>query len=804
LRPSPDGGLGSAEMALELDQPVAPTGQYEPPAPVPADPGVPLPPDSVAYRLKRKLLGPPLHSEEMEHQRLGKPTALAVFASDNLSSSAYATEEILHVLIPLVGVAAFSLVVPVTVAMLVVLAFLILSYRETIKEYPSAGGAYLVTRDNFGIIPAQVAGASLLTDYILTVAVSSSAGTAALVSAFEGLSPYRVPIALFFIALIAYGNLRGVKESGKIFAVPTYFFIVNMLVLLGLGLWKYLGGDLPLIGHHVEGNVPFGSAHEGLFYGAGLFGVAHAFASGGAAVTGVEAISNGVPAFRKPEWKNARQTLVVMGTGLGIMFLGLSMLAAAIKVAPFENGTPTVIAQVGEAVYGHGAIGDILFYALQAGTMLILVMAANTGFADFPRLASFQAGDSFLPRQMTKRGHRLVYSNGVIVLAGAAMLLTVATGAVVTRLIPLYAIGVFTGFTLSQAGMTKHHIRLKEPGWKRSLAINGIGAVLSFVVAVIIAYTKFADGAWVILVVLPILVVLLLRLNRQYGREAAELEHEVPAAATAPILRRHVVLVFVDHLDAASARAIQYARTLTPDELRAVHFVIDDAHAAALADEWRRLGLQRVPLELVACPDRRLTRAAVECVARELSDGQTEVSVLLPERKYKGLWHRVLHDRTADAIQEQVSRLSHANVTTVPFHFGTKVEAVRTAASYASTLAASGDATLDVPRPDDDGDAAEAAGLRDVVPARTPIIDAQWRERVVVAGRVRSVRVAPLHDAPTLELVLVDDTGAISVVFLGRRALAGVEVGTRMAVEGMVGVHKARLALLNPTYRLLV
>jgi amino acid transporter len=481
------------------------------------------PPDGLAYRAKRRFLGEPLHSDELEHQRLGKPTALAVFASDNLSSTAYATEEILHVLVPLIGLAAFSLVVPITVSMLVVLGFLILSYRETIKEYPSAGGAYLVTRDNFGIVPAQVAGASLLTDYILTVAVSASAGTAALVSAFEALEPFRVPIAVSFIAVIAFGNLRGVKESGRVFAVPTYFFMLNMLLLLGLGLWKYLTGDLPVLGTPVEGHVHWGSASDGVFYGAGIFGVLHAFASGGAAVTGVEAISNGVPAFRQPAWRNARQTLVIMGTGLGVMFLGLSMLAATIEVAPFEGGTPTVLAQVGKAVFDGGMLGDVLFYALQAGTMLILVMAANTGFADFPRLASFQAGDSFLPRQMTKRGHRLVYSNGIITLAVAAMVLVVATQAVVTRLIPLYAIGVFTGFTLSQAGMTRHHLRRREPGWRRGLVINGIGAGLSFVVTVIIAVTKFADGAWVILIVLPVMVWLLLRLNRQYEREAEEL-----------------------------------------------------------------------------------------------------------------------------------------------------------------------------------------------------------------------------------------------------------------------------------------
>jgi amino acid transporter len=779
---------------------------------VSAAPGVPLPPDSLSYRLKRKLLGKPLHSEELEHQRLGKPTALAVFASDNLSSSAYATEEILHVLLPVAGVVAFSLVFPITVAMCVVLGFLILSYRETIKEYPSAGGAYLVTKDNFGPTTAQVAGASLLIDYILTVAVSSAAGTAALVSAFDALDPYRVPIAVFFIALIAFGNLRGVKESGRIFAIPTYFFMATMGLLLGIGAWKYLAGDLPdFSGVVEEGQLTLedvAPSGVGLLLGVKLYDVLHAFASGGAAVTGVEAISNGVPAFRKPEWRNARQTLVIMGTGLGVMFLGLSALAAEIQVRPFEGGTPTVISQIGEAVFGGGVVGDSLYYALQAGTMLILIMAANTGFADFPRLASFQAGDSFLPRQLTKRGHRLVYSNGIIALAGAAIFLVVVTGAEVTRLIPLYAIGVFTGFTLSQAGMTRHHWRKREPGWRKSLAIQGFGAILSGVVAVIIAVTKFADGAWAILIILPVLVLALLRLNRQYVREARHLEADVPAAATAPILRRHVVLVLIDQLDLAAARAIQYARTLTPDELRAVHFVIDDEAARRLADDWGRLGLHRVSLELVECPDRRLTRTAVETVARELADGQTEVSVLLPDRKYRGLWHRILHDRTADEIQEEVSRLPHANVTSVPFHF----DSIDDAKVPLSAIMGPGTSVLEAAGPRGAGGgevdfAATPAGKSDgramaPVPGCVPIAEVRYRDRVRIAGRVRTIRVAPQHDAPVLELELDDGTAALSAVFLGRRQLPGVDVGTRMVVEGTVGLHHQRLAVLNPTYEL--
>ena len=775
---------------------------FEAPTPLPAEPPVNLPPDSLGYRVKRRMLGDPLHTDQLEHERLGKPTALAVFASDNLSSSAYATEEILHTLIPVVGLVAFSLVVPITLAMLVVLGFLILSYRETIKAYPSAGGAYLVTRDNFGSNVAQVAGAALLTDYILTVSVSTAAGTAALVSAVDALEPYRVPIALFFIALVAFGNLRGVRESGKLFAAPTYFFIVNMGVLLSVGLVKYLTGDLPTVGRHLPGMVEFGTKTDGFFMGATLFVVLHAFASGGAAVTGVEAISNGVPAFRKPEWRNARQTLVVMGLGLGVMFLGLSMLASKIKVAPFEDGAPTVIAQVGEAVYGSGALGEALFYSLQVGTLLILVLAANTGFADFPRLASFQAGDRFLPRQLTKRGHRLVYSNGIIALAAAAALLVVVTGAEVTRLIPLYAVGVFTSFTLSQAGMTKHHWRLREPGWKTSIVIQGFGAVISALVAVILAVTKFSEGAWVILLLIPLIVVFVLRLSKQYEAEDEQLEADVPRAMAAPILRRHVVLVFVDKLDAATARAIQYARTLTPDDLRAVHFALDPDEAEALGTRWAEVGMSKVPLDLVACPDRRLTRAAVELVARDLADGETEVSVLLPDRKFKGIWHRILHDRTAEAIERDVSKLPHANVTTVPFHFGLDQVAPVGFADRRNgatpTGATTGGAKHASPPPPPPRPAASA------VEGITPIADVQWRQQVTIEGQVQTLRVKPSAGSTTVECIVEDGTGAMSIVFVGRRQIGGLEVGSRIRAKGTAADHRGRLAILNPAYSLLI
>jgi amino acid transporter len=776
-----------------------------------------------------------MHSEQLEHERLGKPTALAVFASDNLSSSAYATEEILHVLIPAVGLAAFALVTPITIALLVVLAFLILSYRETIKSYPSAGGAYLVTRDNFGEGLAQVAGASLLTDYVLTVAVSTSAGTAALVSAFPALQPYRVPISLAFIAIVAFGNLRGVRESGRIFAVPTYFFMVSMALLIGVGMVRYLAGNLPEVGRELDGMVHFGEAGVGLLMGASLFRVLTAYASGGAAVTGVEAISNGVPAFRKPEWRNARQTLVVMGVSLGAMFLGLSFLASQIKVAPYESGAPTVIAQIGEVVFGHGVLGDVLFYSLQAGTMLILILAANTGFADFPRLASFQAEDRFLPRQLTKRGHRLVYSNGIIALAAAAGVLVVGTGAKVTQLIPLYAVGVFTGFTLSQAGMTKHHWRLREEGWRKGIAINGFGCFLSAVVLVIIAVTKFAHGAWLILVILPVLVVVFLRVHRQYEVEDAQLHHDVTLAKTVPILRRHVVLVFVDKLDAATVRAVQYARTLTPDDLRAVHFAVDPIAADGLVRRWSDAGMTRVSLDIVACPDRRLTRAAVELVARDLADGETEVSVLLPDRKFKGFWNRILHDRTAEAIERDVSQLPHANVTTVPFHFGRAADtgggllapappATRTNGAsppkhpgvVAAAGAGAGAGTIVVP-PEPEPPAARGPGrspapvaspapaassspVVSAAPGVTPIAEVRWRQRVTIEGRVQTVRV----QRNGVECVVEDATGAMSIVFVGRRQVGGIEVGTRVRAQGTAAERGGKLAILNPAYTLLV
>jgi len=762
---------------------------------------IPDVPEPLGYRIKRRFLGKPLHTEQLAHERLNIPTALAVFASDNLSSAAYATEEILHVLVPAVGLLAFSLVVPVTGAMLVVLFFLILSYRQTIKEYPSAGGAYVVTKDNFGPVTAQVAGVALLTDYILTVAVSVSAGSAALASAFPALERWVVPLSLFFIALIAFGNLRGVKESGVIFAVPTYFFVANMFVLLGVGVYKAvfatlpLQADLPVGGHEP---VPFGNPDVVAGF-ALAFVVLHAFASGGAAVTGVEAISNGVPAFKPPEWKNARTTLVIMGSTLGLMFFGLSWLAHVTQARPYEDGTPTVISEIGRLVYGGSAFGHVLFFSLQVGTMLILVLAANTSFADFPRLAAFAAGDYFMPRQLTKRGHRLVFSNGIMLLSALGGLLVVATGAQVSRLIPLYAVGVFTSFTLSQSGMTKHHWTKREPGWQRGMLINGFGAILSLVVAIVIATTKFVDGAYLILIIVPILVLILLRLNRQYEGETSVLEEDAKAAAEAPILPRHTVLVLVDRVTKSTARAIQYARTLTPDDLRALHIALDHEAADELAEEWSNLALSRMPLEIVDCPDRRIDRAVLEVVLEETADGETEVSVLVPRREYARLWHRLLHDRTSDNIAKVLARVSHANVTFVPFHFTDvdhdgipdKAPVAQSGTRRAEPVSAPAAAETGPER------------RRTEVDGVTAVRDIVWRDRVRIRGRVQAQRVRPWRQTAYLECTLEDDTGRVLVVFSGRRRIPGIKLGTRMEVEGTVGEHRGHLAIMNPTYTLL-
>ena len=598
-------------------------------------------PESLSYRLKKALLGPPLVTERLSVERLSKPMALGVLSPDCISSTAYGSEEILFVLVRAIGVAAFSLLLPITLAIIVVLLFVTLSYREVVMVYTRAGGSYVVARENFGVKVAQVAAVALIIDYIVTVAVQVAAGTDALTSAIPVLaSPWWLPvlISVSVVAVMCYGNLRGIREAGRVFALPTYLFVTATASLIIIGLIRAALGQLHA--HAIplhQGVVPLGRSGSGLFYGAGVIIVLRAFANGGSSLTGLEAISNGVSNFRPPEGPNARRVLVIMAIILGSLVSGVSLLAHITHAVPYLNGSPTVLSQEAKYVFGFPAwYGRFGFYLVQAATMLILWTGGNTSFNGFPNLASFVAEDSFLPRQLTRRGHRLVFSNGIILLTIAAEALLIGTKAQLNILVGVYAVGVFTGFTLAGFGMSKHHLRLRETGWKHKLVINGFAGVLSLSVVLIFVIVKFREGVWIVVVLFIILVPTLIRLHKQYDEERKELEENVGRAAVAPILRRHVVLVFVDRLDLAAARALQYARTLSPDELRAVHFVLDSALAAELEHQWVELGLSRFPLDIVECPDRRLARASMELVAEAAADGQTEVSVLLPAPCVRG------------------------------------------------------------------------------------------------------------------------------------------------------------------------
>ena len=613
------------------------------------------------YALKRVLLGRPLATSRLEHERLGKPTALAVFSSDNMSSVAYATEEILRVLIPVIGIVAFSFVLPISGVIVLIEAILIFSYRQTIKAYPSAGGAYIVTKDNLGLLPAQLAGVALLVDYVLTVSVSTAAGVQAISSVFPLAVPMRIALSLVFVWMIAYANLLGVRESGRIFSFPTYLFIVSLGVTCVAGIYQVVVGHLqpfPITTQETAGGVPIGVAAVSMFV------LLKAFASGGAAVTGVEAISNGVPAFRKPEWRNAQITLAYMGLVLGTTFIAVSFLAAKLHVIPVADESKSVLATIAQAVYGASPLGHLLFLILQIGTTLILILAANTSFADFPRLASFHAGDAFMPRQLTKRGHRLVFSNGIVALAAAASLVLLVFRASVTAMIPLYALGVFTSFTLSQAGMAKRHLRLHEKGWRFGLFVNGLGASATCVVAIVIAIVKFQSGAWMIMVFVPVLVAVLVRVNKTYGAEEEQLVIGEQDRATHARTVAHTALVLIDDVDAETLHAAQYALTIGPTDVRALHLGAPDERLAAT---WASLGM-RIPLAFVPCPGR-----AGDCIEDYIVTScrpGAQVTLIVPAPDDESWRAQLRRSRTWAGMSERLRDLPNVGVVVVRDHGG--------------------------------------------------------------------------------------------------------------------------------------
>ncbi|MFI8929307.1 APC family permease [Streptomyces sp. NPDC053474] len=632
-------------------------------------------PEPVPYRLKRMLLGPPLVTARIRKEKLGNGTALGVLASDCVSSSAYGSEEILRVLVPVVGVAAFTLLMPVTGAILLILVLLTLCYCDVVMIYTRAGGSYVVARENFGPDVAQIAAVALLVDYVVTVAVQVSAGTNALISlahlvgnGWTGLDHLQVPFSVGVILLLAYGNLRGLKEAGRVFAAPAYLFMAAVGLMLLVGMVRWALGELPHADVRATGAVPLGEAGDGWLYGASVFMVLRAFANGGSSLTGLEAISNGISVFREPQGVNARRTLIAMSCALGVLVLGISWLAHLTHALPYTDGTPTVIAQEAHLVFGGGWVGTAGLVFVQLATALILYTGANTPFTGFPHLASFVAEDRFLPRQLTRRGHRLVFSNGIVSLAAVSLALLLVTNANVDKLVALYAIGVFTAFTMAGAGLTAYHLRRRERGRLWKIAVNASAAVVSAAVVLVFAVTKFTEGAWLVVVVFPLGVWVLIRINREYRAEAEALEALPPAEESdRPRWRRHVVQILVDAFDPAVFQALRYAHEIRPDEVRAVHVAVDGPRARRLAARWTRSGATDVPLEVVDCQDRRLERALIDHAAATTADGDTALTLLIPHRAYRTPLGRLLHHGGGEHLAHALEGLPSVAVTVLPY-----------------------------------------------------------------------------------------------------------------------------------------
>ena len=779
--------------------------------------------EPISYRLKRRLLGPALTRDRLEHERLSKRLALGVLSSDCISSSAYGSEEMLVILLPAFGAAAFSILLPLTVVILVVLVIVTLSYRDVVSVYTKTGGSYVVARENFGPAVAQVAAVALMLDYIVTVAVQASAGTLAVTSAVPSLAHLTVWITVGIICVLFYGNLRGVREAGRTFALPTYFFVVMVGLVIVIGIVRELFGNLPHYAIGGSGTVAVGQGQSVLAF-MGVFLLLQAFANGGSSLTGLEAISNGVSVFQPPEGRNARRTLVVMSAILGSLVLGVSWLAHATHAMPYGGGTPTVISQVAQAALGGGWISHVAYLAVQLATMLILWTGANTPFSGFPFLASFVAEDQFLPKQLTRRGHRLAFSNGIVVLSLTSVALVLVTQAQVNKLVAFYAIGVFTGFTMAGFGMARYHARRRTGPWRAKAAVNLVSGTVSLLVVLIFAVVKFTEGAWLVVLIFPIGVLALIRLNRRYRAEAAALSTaEASDSRVVPKTNfsRHLTIVLVDNVDLATLGAVRYARSKRSIDLRAVHFVLDETHAEQLRAAWEAQPvLADVPLHLVDCPDRRLTRAAVELAVKVSRDPGTEVTLLLPRRTYSPVLGRLLHDRTADEIARAVSRLPRVVATIIPFDVGgalearpepitVEAEATPVQAQAAPRVHPADGAPPPAPRSLPDLTGGEAGAPDDPAAPPTPgsvgvqpIGSLAWRQRATIEGTVRAVRGAALSGAPTLEVELWDRTGGVTLVFYGRRHIPGLDPGRHVRASGMVGDLHGCLAISNPLYEL--
>lgn len=613
--------------------------------------------------LKRVMIGNPIETARQVHERLSKKIAMAVFSSDAMSSSAYATEEVVRhlALAGLIGAAAFRYTAPIAGLIAVLLLIVSFSYRQTIQAYPNGGGAYIVATDNLGRYPGLTAGAALLIDYVLTVAVSISAGVAALTSLYPALIPYRVEMAVGAILLIMFANLRGVRESGRLFAAPTYLFLFTVLLMIGYALFRKLTGQ-PIIITPPLGPVA-GPGELLLQPGHAVEPVTayllmQSFASGCAALTGVEAISNGVPAFKKPEAHNARITLIWMALSLLVMFGGITWLSG---YGAEPRAEETLISQIGRGVFGDGSI---LHTVLQYATAGILLLAANTSFADFPRLASLIARDRYLPRQFASLGDRLVFSNGIALLSIFSVALVIIFSAEVSNLIPLYAVGVFLSFTLSQSGMVRHWFKTRESGWRGSAVINGVGAMATFVVMGVIIVAKFVDGAWIVVLLIPLIVLLFVAIHGHYVRTAKQLSLQ---GLQSPPALRNTVIVPVSTLHRGTINALKYAQAISPTNVTAVHISMDPEQTRKLRERWPTWGGD-VPLVVLDSPYRSLVSPLLSYI--EEVDARRDndvVTIILPEFVPKRWWHHLLHNQTTLLIKGALLFRKNKVVTSVPY-----------------------------------------------------------------------------------------------------------------------------------------
>ena len=785
--------------------------------------------EGLGYALKSRLLGRPLINEQLGEQRLSKPIALGVLSPDGISSSAYGTEEILIELLKGgLAVTAFAVLLPITGVVLFVMVLVVLSYREVVMVYTRAGGSYAVARENFGPRVAQIAAVALMIDYVVTVAVQVAAGTAAVASAWHwlGYNTTRLTVASILVVLVMlFGNLRGIREAGRSFAVPTYLFSAVTILMIVVGLVKEATVGLPLYHPH-PGYVTGTANHSSLISFALVFVLLRAFANGGSSLTGIEAVSNAVSAFRPPEGRNARRVLVIEGLILGSLVAGISWIAHVTHARPYTSGVPTVISQEAQLVFGNAAIGKVMFIVVQAATALILYTGGNTSFNGFPFLASFVAEDAFLPRWLMKRGHRLVFSNGIVVLAVLSILLFAAVGSNVNNLVPFYAIGVFTAFTMAGFGMARYHHRMRESGWRRRLVINFSAGVTSLVVVLIFAVVKFGEGAWLVVVLFVFGVPALIYLNRQYRMEATVLqgiESRGRGQPAPPTYARRSVYVFLDDYDLAAIAALRYARSLRPTALRAVHFVIDNVQADRLRGEWMRAN-PGIPLDFVDCPDRRLATAAANLVSAEASLPGVGVTAILPRRSFTPIVGRLLHDRTADKMASAISRIPHAVATIVPFDVRSRVESLsrglppealaereaRLAAAAASTdtadtVAPLAAAAADEPAPETLRAPAGSGTSTRPAPGReaTPIGSLTRTGRAVVEGRVHTVEIRPVEHNTVLACDVADSTGQLTALFYGRSNIAGLRPGSKVRLRGQVGIRENRPVMINPAYELL-